>query len=96
MAIQSWWPKVKYHPMSLPPPPRPPFLEPAVIPPSSRAALQRRKRSVSLIVRIKLRVGGAPEPFNCFKIFDMLKVGEEESPPTGQSFSVWVLPGRPR
>ena len=47
-------------------------------------------------MRIKLRVGGAPEPFNCFKIFDMLKVGEEETPPTGQSFSVWVLPGRPR
>ena len=58
--------------------------------------MQRRKRSVSLIARIKLRVGGAPEPFNCFKIFDMLKVGEEESLPTGQSFSVWVLPGRPR
>jgi len=58
--------------------------------------MQRRKRSVSLIARIKLRVGGAPEPFNCFKIFDMLKVGEEETPPTGQSFSVWVLPGRPR
>src|SRR6516165_9493274 len=38
MAIQSWWPKVKYHPMSLPPPPRPPFLEPAVLPPSSRSA----------------------------------------------------------
>ena len=30
------------------------------------------------------------------EIIDMLKVGEEESPPTGQSFSVWVLPGRPR
>src|SRR5215813_11019628 len=70
MAAPSRWPGCVY------PPPVQPDSGPPALPNCAKHSV--RHPDVFTKTRADSPPRGRPEPFNCFKIFDMLKVGEEE------------------